>query len=184
MRIIRLADCPEVPWRNGSGTTRELLLEPDLRVTVAHERSGAAFSDFSGWSRTIVPLGAGLSLRLGERGEFAIPAFHAFAFAGSERASASLAAGAIEALNIMTRDGALAHRSLPFQQVPSPEVPLHSVLCFVARGALRLAGAVQEAGTLALAEDAADREELARASPSPEAILLAFQIERRSSNVV
>uniref|UniRef100_E6Q679 HutD family protein n=1 Tax=mine drainage metagenome TaxID=410659 RepID=E6Q679_9ZZZZ len=182
MRIIRLADCPEVPWRNGSGTTRELLLEPDLRVTVAHERSGAAFSDFSGWSRTIVPLGAGLSLRLGETGEFAIPAFHAFAFAGSERASASLAAGAIEALNIMTRDGALAHRSLRFPGVPSPEASLHSVLCFVARGALRLAGASLEAGSLAIAENAADWAELARASLPPEALVLAFQIERPSSD--
>uniref|UniRef100_E6Q820 HutD family protein n=1 Tax=mine drainage metagenome TaxID=410659 RepID=E6Q820_9ZZZZ len=183
MRIIRLADCPEVPWRNGAGTTRELLLEPDLRVTVAYERSGAAFSDFSGWSRTIVPLGAGFSLRLGERGEHAIPAFQAFAFAGAERARASLAAGPIEALNIMTRDGALAHRVVPFPHAPSPEAPLHSMLCFLARGALRLAGAALEAGTLALAEDAADREELARASASlpPEAILLAFQIERPSS---
>jgi|GEM_PF-3232338 len=182
MLIRRLDDCPQVPWRNGAGTTRELYVGGDLRITVATERSEAAFSDFSGWSRTIVPLGEGLSLQVGERPEAAIPAFQPFAFPGSERVRARLAAGAIDAFNIMTRDGALAHRSLPFPQVPSAEVPLHSVLCFVARGALRLAGAVLEAGTLAIAEHTVDRGELARASPSREAILLAFQIERPSSN--
>ena len=182
MRIVRLADCPEVPWRNGGGTTRELHLEPDLRVTVAFERTGAAFSDFSGWSRTIVPLGAGFSLRLDEREAVAIPAFQPFSFAGSQRASAALAAGAIEALNVMTRDGALAHRAV---RLPLPTTvgdgALRSLICFVARGRVRCGALSLERGTLAVAEDAADRAEFARVNTPPDTILLTFRIDAPDS---
>ena len=181
MRIVRLADCPEVPWRNGGGTTRELHLEPDLRVTVAFERTGAAFSDFSGWSRTIVPLGAGFSLRLDEREAVAIPAFQPFSFAGSQRASAALAAGAIEALNVMTRDGALAHRAVGMPPPPAVEGRLRSLLCFVARGRVRCGALSLERGTLAVAEDAADRAEFARVNPHPDTILLTFRIDAPDS---
>ncbi len=181
MRIVRLADCPEVPWRNGGGTTRELHLEPDLRVTVAFERTGAAFSDFSGWSRTIVPLGAGFSLRLDEREAVAIPPFQPFSFAGSQRANAVLAAGAIEAFNVMTRDGALAHRAVGMPPPAAREGRFRSLLCFVARGRVGCGALSLESGTLAVAENAADRADLARATSAPDAILLTFQIEAPNS---
>ncbi len=179
MLIRRLADCPEVPWRNGAGTTRELYLADALRITVASERSEAQFSDFSGWSRTIVPLGDGLSLLLGERREVKIPALSAFAFSGSERVRARLAAGPIDAFNIMTRDGTLSHRaiSLPFAAPHAEQAS--AIALFLLRGTLSLAGEALAAGSFAFAEGRGECAKLARITLPPEASALAFFIERK-----
>ena len=178
MLIRRLADCPPVPWRNGAGTTRELYLESDLRVTVASERSEAAFSDFSGWSRTIVPLGDGLSLLLGERREIAIPAMSGFSFADSERVRARLADGPIEAFNIMTRDGAVTHRPLAFPLAAAPAEHRSALMLFLARGTLVLAGETLAAGSFAFAEGHDGYDEIARIALPPDALALAFSVER------
>ena len=50
--IIRLADCPSQPWKNGLGRTRELAVQPSVasmddflwRVSVAEVDSAAPFS--------------------------------------------------------------------------------------------------------------------------------------------
>ena len=42
-------------------------VEPNLRVTLGSEHASAPFSDFTGGKRTIVPLGAGLSLAFEDR---------------------------------------------------------------------------------------------------------------------
>ena len=177
MLIRRLEDCPPVPWRNGAGTTRELYLANDLRVTVASERSEAAFSDFSGWSRTIVPLGEGLSLLLGEERDVAIPALSAFSFAGSERVRARLAAGPIEAFNLMTRDGALAHRPVALPLTAAPTAQPAALALFLVRGTLALADATLGAGGFAFAEGSDDLREIARIAMPPDALALAFAIE-------
>ncbi len=180
MLIRRLAECPPVPWRNGGGTTRELYLASDLRVTVAAEQSEAVFSDFSGWSRTIVPLGDGLSLLLGERREVAVPAMSGFSFAGSEHVRARLAAGPIEAFNIMTRDGAVTHRPLSLPLAAAPAEHVAAVALFVVRGSLALAGEMLAAGSFALVEGSDDLGEIERIAMPPDTHALAFSIERSS----
>ncbi len=179
MLIRRLADCPEVPWRNGAGTTRELYVDADLRVTVASERSEAAFSDFSGWSRTIVPLGDGFSLLLGERREEKIPALSAFAFSGSEQVRARLAAGPIDALNVMTRDGALAHRAISLPLAAPLAEEISALALFLFRGTLSLGDEALAAGTFAFAEGRDECAELARRTLPPETRALAFSVERQ-----
>ncbi len=176
MLIRRLADCPQVPWRNGAGTTRELYVDDDLRVTVASERSEAAFSDFSGWSRTIVPLGEGLSLLVGERPEVRIPAWSPFAFSGAERVRARLAAGPIDAFNIMTRDEALAHRMLSLPLAP-PSDPPSAIALFVLRGTLSLREERLAAETFALAEGREECDAIARIAPPSAAQALVFALE-------
>ena len=174
MLIRRLADCPPVPWRNGAGTTRELYVDDDLRVTVASERSEAAFSDFSGWSRTIVPLGEGLSLLVGERPEVSIPTWSPFAFSGAERVRARLAAGPIDAFNIMTRDGALVHRMLSLP-LASPPVP-RKIALFLVAGEVALPGARLRAGSFALAETRSESKEIALLWLPPGTVALAFEL--------
>ncbi|MGC8486203.1 MAG: HutD family protein [Candidatus Baltobacteraceae bacterium] len=178
MLTRRLADCPQVPWRNGAGTTRELYLDDDLRVTVASERNEAAFSDFSGWSRTIVPLGEGLSLLLGERPEVAIPALSGFAFSGAQRVRARLAAGPIDAFNIMTRDGALAHRMLSLPLAKPQGEQLSAIALFVLRGTLPLGGERLAAGTFALAAGREECGEIGRIVPPADALALVFALDR------
>ncbi len=179
MLIRRLADCPELPWRNGAGTTRELYLADSLRITVASERSEAPFSDFSGWSRTIVPLGDGFSLLFGEQREVKIAALSAFAFSGSERVRARLAAGPIDAFNIMTRDGTLSHRAISLPLAAPRAEEISAIALFLLRGTLSLGNEALAAGTFAFAEGRDECANLARITLPPEASALAFFIERK-----
>ena len=52
-----------VPWKNGGGTTREIAVSEDWRLSVATIEQDGPFSDFTGFDRTIVPIeGNGIEL--------------------------------------------------------------------------------------------------------------------------
>ncbi len=61
MSILRVANCPAVPWKNGLGRTRELAIQPPgagmddflWRVSVAEVETAAPFSAFPGVDRVI-----------------------------------------------------------------------------------------------------------------------------------
>lgn len=61
-RIIRIADCPPVPWKNGAGTTRELWARRDgagaalIRISIAEISGAQDFSTFPGIDRVILQL--------------------------------------------------------------------------------------------------------------------------------
>lgn len=60
--IIRFADCPPVPWKNGAGTTRELWARRDsagaalIRISIAEISGAQDFSAFPGIDRVILQL--------------------------------------------------------------------------------------------------------------------------------
>lgn len=60
--IIRFADCPPLPWKNGAGTTRELWARRDsagaalIRISIAEISGAQDFSAFPGIDRVIVQL--------------------------------------------------------------------------------------------------------------------------------
>ena len=60
--VIRIADCPPVPWKNGAGTTRELWARRDaagdalIRISIAEIRGRQGFSAFPGTDRVILQL--------------------------------------------------------------------------------------------------------------------------------
>ena len=68
MRIVRLADVQPSPWRNGGGSTRELLAWPDStdwdwRLSVAEVAADGPFSRFDGVTRWFAVLhGEGVRL--------------------------------------------------------------------------------------------------------------------------
>ena len=71
MRIIRAEEHRVVPWKNGGGITREVLVEPDpadpaqflWRISIATVAAPGPFSLFPGVDRSIAVLeGAGLRL--------------------------------------------------------------------------------------------------------------------------
>jgi environmental stress-induced protein Ves len=74
VNVVRLQDCPFVPWRNGGGRTRELLAWPSrddwrVRVSVAEIEADGPFSSFDGIERAFAVLGGAgvvLSLPLGD----------------------------------------------------------------------------------------------------------------------
>jgi uncharacterized protein len=76
MRRLTPADYRRVPWRNGAGTTTELLVEPPgdiaaggrfhYRVSIADVANDGPFSRFDGYDRHIMLLsGAGMTLDCG-----------------------------------------------------------------------------------------------------------------------
>lgn len=108
MRIIRVADRPDMPWKNGGGTTRELLSSPrgaqdfDWRVSVATIAQDGSFSLFPGVERTLVGLIGIGALRISDRLVDLEPG-GILRFDGGEPVSAILKTGPLRVLNVMTR---------------------------------------------------------------------------------
>lgn len=114
MRVIRRADCPPVPWKNGAGSTRELWRLDDaagflIRVSVAEIRGDQPFSRFPGIDRVIVQLdGPPMVLSVGGRDQ---PIATPFAFPGEADVTCRLSApGIAHDLNLMVRRGAFRGR--------------------------------------------------------------------------
>ncbi|MGR2681925.1 HutD/Ves family protein [Chromobacterium haemolyticum] len=113
MTLIRLQDCPPSPWKNGGGSTRQLLISPagaglddfDYRVSLASVASDGPFSRFDGVDRQLLILqGAGLELKLDGRDSLRLtPGDAPLAFAGETPAQSRLLEGPLTDFNVMTR---------------------------------------------------------------------------------
>ena len=115
MPIIRLADCPATPWKNGLGRTRELAVQPPgagmdeflWRVSVAEVENAAPFSAFPGIDRVIALLdGGGFTMMMddGRRHALTTPCMP-FAFPGETGVDVVMAAGPSRDFNLMLRRG-------------------------------------------------------------------------------
>jgi len=71
IQVVELDRIAPTPWKNGGGTTRDLLAWPDpvhwqLRISVAAIERDGPFSDFAGIDRWFAVLhGVGVALRMG-----------------------------------------------------------------------------------------------------------------------
>jgi uncharacterized protein len=108
-QIVRLADIPPSPWRNGGGVTRELIAWPDpqawkWRISVAEVASAGPFSRFEGVQRWLAILnGAGVRLDFPERSIDLTPRDPPLAFSGTDAVHCRLLAGPVRDLNLMVR---------------------------------------------------------------------------------
>jgi environmental stress-induced protein Ves len=119
MRIIRAAEHKVVPWKNGGGITREVLVEPDpadpaqflWRISIATVALAGPFSRFPGIDRSIAVLD-GEGMRLDVEGESVtlLPGDEPFAFSGDSEVRSELIGGETIDLNVMTRRGAFTHQ--------------------------------------------------------------------------
>jgi uncharacterized protein len=109
LHLVRLADVPRQPWRNGGGTTQELLAWPspeawELRLSVASIESDGPFSAYPGvWREFTVLRGAGVRLAWSHRAEVLTPEHEPIGFDGAEPPACTLLAGATQDLNLMIR---------------------------------------------------------------------------------
>lgn len=119
VRILRAAQQPATPWRNGGGLTRELAVHPpgsdltrfDWRVSIAEIRAAGPFSHFPGIERRMAVLEGRLSLSIGEdRPLIATPQTPPLAFPGEVAVFAEPCGGAVTDLNVMTRRGRFESR--------------------------------------------------------------------------
>ncbi len=110
-RTIRLADCPPQPWKNGGGTTRELLVWPNstdwtIRISVADITQDGVFSRFEGVARSFAVIeGAGVVLHFADRTETVTQTTAPVQFDGADAPNCTLIQGATQDLNLMCRAG-------------------------------------------------------------------------------
>jgi uncharacterized protein len=119
MRLLRSAAYRRMPWKNGGGETTEIAMSPanaaldafDWRLSMAHVATPGPFSLFPGIDRSLAVLaGTGLNLEIDGRGAVRLDQQSPpFAFPADIQVDATLADGAIDDLNIMTRRGAWRH---------------------------------------------------------------------------
>lgn len=100
------------PWKNGGGTTREIVCQPsapqtafDWRVSVATIDAAGPFSMFPGVDRTIILLdGAGVRLEVGGMVDHMLDKpLVPFSFSGDSKVQCELLGGASTDFNVMTR---------------------------------------------------------------------------------
>ncbi|HEV2503894.1 MAG TPA: HutD family protein [Mesorhizobium sp.] len=119
MRILRAGDYRSMPWKNGGGTTTEIVVSPagagldgfDWRISMARVETGGPFSVFAGIDRTLSILeGEGMVLSIAGHGTIELTrASEPLAFPADAATEATLPAGPITDLNVMTRRGRVHH---------------------------------------------------------------------------
>jgi environmental stress-induced protein Ves len=119
INVINYADYRETPWKNGGGVTHEIARsddssEPDWRISLATIDRDGPFSDFTGFDRTIVPIGGTgfvLSFDDGERHKLEADQYarRPFSFAGEKKVECRLLDGPSQDLNVMTRRSRWRH---------------------------------------------------------------------------
>lgn len=111
MRVVRSAEQREMPWKNGGGFTRELLVHPpgagledfEVRLSRASVVADGPFSPFPGVDRWICVIeGAGMDLR-GDGEVLRLEPGKFVRFSGDARFEGHLRAGPVGDLNLMLR---------------------------------------------------------------------------------
>jgi environmental stress-induced protein Ves len=124
-QLIRTQDVAAQAWRNGGGTTRELLAWPSrdawrARVSVAEIAGDGPFSSFPGVERWFAVLkGAGVELTIAGRAQRMTRNDAPLAFSGDAHTHCRLLDGPTEDLNLMLR-GARGALRLVEDGAPAP----------------------------------------------------------------
>jgi environmental stress-induced protein Ves len=131
MRRLTPADYRVMPWRNGGGTTTEIVISPEgsalgdgrflYRVSIADVSSDGPFSRFDGCDRHIMLLdGAGMTLDCGAHGriELVTPC-EPRSFSGDWDVQGTLAGGPVRDFNLIV-DRARAASSLDVLTLDAP----------------------------------------------------------------
>lgn len=156
MSILRLADCPAVPWKNGLGRTRELAIQPpgagmddfQWRVSVAEVETAAPFSAFPGVDRVIALLdGDGFTMTLDDGRVHALTTPCApFAFSGEAGVQVALAGGPCRDFNLMLRRGRARGGIEAWRTAGTREADAAIALVYCARGRIDCAEGSLQAG--------------------------------------
>lgn len=188
-RLLTRAHYRVMPWRNGTGTTTEILVHDPAapsgsavgdsflwRVSLADVAASGPFSTFHGVDRVIVQTeGASMRLTHGEHGAQTLTLNTPYRFSGDWETAAELA-GPAKDFNVMVRRGrAAAHvETLQLESGRSVARTLKRgwILAHVLRGAVAVTGykSVAQAGDTVVLEG--ESPTLALASAEPAGIIL------------
>ena len=112
--LLPAAGRPEVPWRNGGGTTREIACHPPgagtdaftWHISMAQVAQAGAFSHFGGIDRVLTILDGALILRVqGDAPVTLKAASRPHVFPGDVPCMGTPVGGVVSDLNVMTRRG-------------------------------------------------------------------------------
>ena len=108
-RLLRAADYPRMPWKNGAGSTLEIARDAGdgldgfgWRLSIADVGESGGFSAFTGYQRVITVLeGAGMRLEVDGQRSRDLTALDAFAFDGGSAVQCELIGGPIRDFNLI-----------------------------------------------------------------------------------
>ena len=109
LTVLRAADYPRMPWKNGGGSTEEITRDAGegldgfgWRLSIADIGESGGFSRFDGYQRVISVLqGTGMHLSVDEVRSRGLLPFDAFAFKGESAVSCTLIDGPIRDFNLI-----------------------------------------------------------------------------------
>jgi uncharacterized protein len=144
MKMLRAQSHRRMPWRNGGGSTREIVAWPqpndwDFRLSIADVEHSGPFSVIADVNRTIALLdGNGFVLRVGDAlAETVIDHHRPFNFDGELDTICTLIDGPVRDLNLMVRRSA-SPRQLNFVHVVDAVSIGDVELLLVVEGAVHL----------------------------------------------
>jgi environmental stress-induced protein Ves len=157
LEVLRAAERTPVPWKNGGGLTREVVISPpgsdlaafDWRISIAEIRTPGPFSLFGGIDRLMAVLAGRLSLAIDGRPAITLtPESDPFAFPGELPLVGAPLGAPVTDLNVMTRRSRCAAR-LMRSSAPRLE-PQADTSVLIALAELTFRGAGTELSLLAL----------------------------------
>ena len=164
LEFFDLANVPATPWKNGGGSTRELVCWPPAtaaaggmdsfgwRVSVATIAAPGPFSAFAGVDRQIMLLGGdGVHLTSSGWQHMLAERWQPFAFSGDEAVDCTMLGGISTDFNLMLRRGVWEGA---LQVVRSEPPPTGAGLCMVLQGRWQTVQAGQAARVLTVGQGA------------------------------
>jgi uncharacterized protein len=144
MRIIRNSDCRAMPWRNGGGTTTEVICDPpggdpfNWRVSVADVTASGPFSRFADYDRHIAVIeGRGMILQFADGRTEMLDPMKPFSFRGDDETAGNLQHGPVRDLNLIVRRG-YGYGTLTFRAISDHQVDANAqegqLLIYVVQG--------------------------------------------------
>ncbi|MCK1792122.1 HutD/Ves family protein [Pseudomonas violetae] len=109
LKVLRAADYPRMPWKNGGGSTEEITRDAGdgldgfgWRLSIADIGESGGFSTFAGYQRIITVLqGEGMTLSVDGQATRALLPLDPFAFSGKSLVSCTLLGGPIRDFNLI-----------------------------------------------------------------------------------
>lgn len=109
LTVLRAADYPRMPWKNGGGSTEEITRDAGVgldgfgwRLSIADIKESGGFSTFSGYQRVISVLqGEGMTLTIDGDASRPLFARDPLAFSGESRVHCTLLNGPIRDFNLI-----------------------------------------------------------------------------------
>ncbi|MDP9504013.1 HutD family protein [Pseudomonas protegens] len=107
--LLRAADYPRMPWKNGGGSTEEIARDVGdgldsfgWRLSIADIAESGGFSSFAGYQRVITVLqGAGMTLNVDGHDTQPLLPLQPFAFSGASQVACTLLDGPIRDFNLI-----------------------------------------------------------------------------------